>query len=49
MVKSRVRYLKLTLDKETLNDFFPIFEVDTISVINYVYTLDISSDGMKDN
>ena len=41
--------LKLTSDKEALNDFFPIFAVDTISVINYVYILDISSDGMKDN
>ena len=41
--------LKLTSDKEALNDFFPIFAVDTISVINYVYILDIKSDGMKDN
>ena len=41
--------LKLTSDKEALNDFFPIFGVDTISVINYVYILDIKSDGMKDN
>ena len=28
---------------------FPIFAVDTISVMNYVYILDINSDGMKDN
>ena len=41
--------MKLTSDKEALNDFFPIFAVDTISVINYVYILDIKSDGMKDN
>ena len=28
---------------------FPIFAVDTISVMNYVYILDINNDGMKDN
>ena len=41
--------MKLTSDKEPLNDFFPIFAVDTISLINYLYILDIDSDGMKDN
>ena len=41
--------LKLTSDKEPLNYIFPIFAVDTISVINYVYIIDISSHGMKDN
>lgn len=41
--------LKLTSSKEAWNDFFPIFAVDTISLINYLYILDIDSDGMKDN